>query len=498
MKKLSIILLSLVCIAHADVNQAVDNFFNSITADVNGPTAVQTQSAGIISGGGIYTRSQNINLQPITFTPPSFSQSCGNINFYSGSLSFMTNTDQLIKFLQNTLMTAATTAVLTALTAATPNISSNVKSMWDAAQKMMGMFNSSCQLGMALGNAGTRWVSDSFQSAKAQSYGDSSDASGAEINATTNGGSGSSIADKMNSISDSYQKWVQANANMNPLSSNTNVQKFVDVYGSIMWKGLQAQRLYYLPSTSSTNIVDMANLIISITGDIVLAPKAQGTGVIPRPFEPLAKDLETFLFSKDQTQQVYNCNRFKTDPQDIGECTNGFDPATSNYPQIQYKGGVMTKVETALLDVQKHFTDDVALTDNDMFIIAISPTPIYAMAQALDDIGMAGSINSILATYKDQIAFQIMQRLLEIALKTATSAAATRRNADTAPYFDTLLSNITSAQDKLNTLSVDKKYAKSDPVEMLQKINYLRSMAQNSMSPQIMQQVNFAKQMGNY
>ena len=141
--------------ANADVNQAVDNFFSSITADVNVPTVTQNQSAGVISFGGIATRSQTINLQPMTYTPPSFNTSCGNMNFYSGSLTFMTNTDQLIAFMQNTLMTAGMTAVMTALKAATPNIAGTLQSMMDAAQKMMGMFNNSCQLGMALGNAGS-------------------------------------------------------------------------------------------------------------------------------------------------------------------------------------------------------------------------------------------------------------------------------------------------------------------------------------------------------
>lgn len=495
MKKLLVVLFLSSQLANADVNAAVDNFFGSIAADVNGPAIVQGQSAGIISGGGFYTRSQNINLQPMTFTPPSFSQSCGNINFYSGSLSFMTNTDQLIKFMQNTLMTAATTAVLTALTAATPNIASNIKSMWDAAQKMMGMFNSSCQLGMALGNAGSRWVADGFQSAKAQSYGDSGDASGAEINATTNGSSGSTIADKMNSISNSYTQWVNDNANMSPSGSSTNTQKFVDMYGSIMWKGLQMQRLYSLP-TGTSSVSDIANLVISLTGDIVIAPKDQGTGSVVRPFEPKVKDLATFLFSKSN-QEVYNCNRFKTDPKDIGECTDGFQLATGNYPVATYNNGIMTKIETAIMDIQKHFTDDIPLTNDDYLIIAVSPTPVFAMAQALDDIGMAGSISSFMSAYKDQISFQVMQSLMEISLKTAISAAAARRNPDTAQAIDGLITNIRSIQEKLNTLSLDKRYARSDPVEMMQKINYLRSMAQNSMSPEIMQQVNFAKQMGN-
>lgn len=500
MKKLLLTLMLCelcVSIANADVNQAVDNFFSSITADVNVPTVTQNQSAGVISFGGIATRSQTINLQPMTFTPPSFNTSCGNMNFYSGSLTFMTNTDQLIAFMQNTLMTAGMTAVMTALKAATPNIAGTLQSMMDAAQKMMGMFNNSCQLGMALGNAGSQWTYDRIAKAKGQSYGDSADASSAEINSTTSGSSGSTIADKMNKIADNYHEWVNDNASMNPSSQKAGVSEAANRDGSVIWKGMQALKLYNLPikDNDSASVSSIANLVISLTGDVIIySPLNDGTGFAARTIPPAITDIKQFMTSESSQIDTYNCSYFKTDKP--GECTTGFNLASSTYPTNKFNGGIVKKIQTAVNDIQDHFVKNTPLTNDDMLIIAISPTPIFAMAQALDDMGMTGSISSYLNTYSKQIAFEVLQKLVNTSFSVAVQAAATRTNKETAVEVHNLINGIGMLQDQVNSYS--NQYIVKNPAELLMEINYLRGQAQNMMSPMIMQKVNFAKQIANY
>ena len=78
MKKLiiTLCLASIINVANADVNAAVETFFRGITPDVNVPDITRDQSAGVISGGGFSTRSQVVNLNVAQLNPPSFSASC--------------------------------------------------------------------------------------------------------------------------------------------------------------------------------------------------------------------------------------------------------------------------------------------------------------------------------------------------------------------------------------------------------------------------------------
>ena len=493
-KKLSLSLLFAINV-YADVNQAVDNFFSSISADVNVPTVAQNQSAGVISFGGIATRSQVINLQPMTFTPPSFNSSCGNLNFYSGSMSFMTNTDQLVQFMQNTLMTAGITAVMTAMKAATPNIAGTLQSMFDQAQKMLGMFNNSCQLGMALGNSADSWMYDRIAKAKGQAYGDSADASAAEINATTNGSGGSNLAQKMSNIADNYHKWVDANANMNPSDITAGTQEMAAKYGSVVWKGMQALHLYSLPISTGTqsDVASIANLVISLTGDLIIYPPGNdGTGTATRTIPPTITDLRQFMTSQKTDMPVYNCSYFSTSVP--GECNgNSVDLSSVSYPTNQFTGGIIKTIQTAVDDIQGHFVQNTAITDNDLLIIAMSPVPIFAIAQTLDDIGMAGSISNVIGIYSEQIAFEILQKLINVSFNLANQAASARSNKDTQQSIQVFTSSISDLQSQVNGYST--LYVKRNPVEILQELNYLKGYAQNLMSPMILQKVNYAKQL---
>ena len=84
-----------------------------------------------------------------------------------------------------------------------------------------------------------------------------------------------------------------------------------------------------------------------------------------------------------------------------------------------------------MTDIQQHFTSGTSLNNDDLLIISISSVPIFAIAQTLDDIGMGGSIDSVLTQYSQQIAFEILQKLISVSLNLAVQAATTRTNNDT-------------------------------------------------------------------
>ena len=109
---------------------------------------------------------------------------------------------------------------------------------------------------------------------------------------------------------------------------------------------------------------------------------------------------------------------------------------------------------------------------------------------------MAGSISNFLNIYSDQIAFEVLQKLVNVSFNLANQAASARINTDTASSIQAFTSSISDLQSQVNSYA--STYVKKDPVEILQQLNYLRGYAQNLMSPMILQKVNFAKQMGTY
>ena len=58
------------------------------------------------------------------------------------------------------------------------------------------------------------------------------------------------------------------------------------------------------------------------------------------------------------------------------------------------------------------------------------------------------------------------------------------------------MSSVSNIQAQLGIYS--QQYVKKNPAEIMMELNYLQGMAQNMMSPMIMQKVNYAKQIGSY
>ena len=78
----------------------------------------------------------------------------------------------------------------------------------------------------------------------------------------------------------------------------------------------------------------------------------------------------------------------------------------------------------------------------------------------------------------------------------AIQAATARTNNDTQQTISNFVKSIADVQNQVNSYSY--KYIHYDPIEVLQQFNYLRGYAQNQMSSEIMQKVNFAKQLSSY
>jgi conjugative transfer pilus assembly protein TraH len=510
MKKLKVKILCVsisvifITTAYADVTNAMNNFYTNITATGNAPTVVETQSANIFSGGGFSTRSQSTTLQPFAFTPPSFNSTCGNINFYSGAFSYLSNTDQLMSFLQNALITAAPLIFINALKAISPNLAGSIMSFFDSAQKLLNMASNSCQMGTYLGTMAGGYGGQALSNLTGVSQANSADALNATTNNTVSGNSGANINTQIQEWSQTFNDWANnADAVLNPKINPSDKygmlkQQMANTYGSIIWKGIQSINDVNCTTCSNNpnNVQDLANLIMSLTGDVVITPQdSTRLTANAKSYEPLM-NVENFYENMPQGQQVYNCNTGfdLTNPK---ECVN----FNAIQPKVALKQGFREQVLTMIDHVQDRFVSNnpSALSTDDLKLIALSPIPVFQMAQACADAGLKNQIATIMQGYSSEIAFMLTQAMVGEALRLAQAAVATKnvQNNKQAEYAVMQLSkNIEKIQNKLNADS--RKYMIHSPVQIIQETNFLRSMAQSQYSPSLLQKVQFAKSFNNH
>ena len=89
--------------ALAGVESEMQSFMNEMGAQANvtGPSAYQGQSAGYYSGGAMWARFPQKNIQPFNLQLPHARAGCGGIDLFAGSFSFI-NTAELVAMLKAT------------------------------------------------------------------------------------------------------------------------------------------------------------------------------------------------------------------------------------------------------------------------------------------------------------------------------------------------------------------------------------------------------------
>lgn len=493
---LFVLMILFIYTANASIDDAMNNFYNNVTVTTNPATAVQTQSANIYSAGGFSTRSQSVTFQPFSFTKPSFSASCGNIDFYGGAISFFKNGDQLMKYLQNTIITAGTVMFINTMKSLSPNLAGTIMSFFDASEKLLNMSSNSCQMGTYLGNkAGS--MGGALANAMGWSNANSEDAGAALTGGTVGGNGSSSLSQSLDGFNNTISKWSDTlNGVLNPdLNSDSSglTQQIAQTYGSVIWKGLQQLGKVQCSTCTNDNLVNIANLVVSLTGDVYITAENGITRVIPIPAQ--IQNISNFYTGLPDSTMVYNCPSSDYNPLDPVECYSTNNGYGQTVPLSQgFKEQVMTMVQ----HLQNHFVQNTPLSQADLQLIAISKIPVYQMAQALQDAGLVDSITNILNEYSEYIAYSLTQSLMTETLSMARTALLAKNvegNDQAVESLRLLEGRINEIKAQLN---IDgRKYANKDIVQMIQDINYLRSMAQSQYSPSLVDKLQFARSFNN-
>ena len=133
-------------LAYADIGGDLSSFFNALgsSTNTNEEGTYKDQSAGYYSGGSLFIRNQNRNLQPATIQMPGFKAGCGGIDLHMGGFSFI-DSKQMVEFLRNIGSKATSYAFMLAIQSMTPQIY-NVMNELNALAQQVNQFNiNSCE-----------------------------------------------------------------------------------------------------------------------------------------------------------------------------------------------------------------------------------------------------------------------------------------------------------------------------------------------------------------
>lgn len=137
--------------ASAGVESEMQSFMTEMGAQANvtGPSAYQGQSAGYYSGGAMWARFPQKNIQPFNIQLPHARAGCGGIDLFAGSFSFI-NTAELVAMLKATANNALGFAFKLAIDTISPEIGKVMDELAQKVQQMNQMNISSCETAQAL------------------------------------------------------------------------------------------------------------------------------------------------------------------------------------------------------------------------------------------------------------------------------------------------------------------------------------------------------------
>ena len=139
--------------AAADVNGAMENYFNSMgaAANVTGPSAYNGQRAGYYSLGNIYTRFPQKTLNPASIQLPGYRAGCGGIDLFAGSFSFV-NSSEIVAMMKAVANNAVGFAFKLAIDTLCPECGATMSDLSQRVQQMNNAALNSCQLAQGLVN----------------------------------------------------------------------------------------------------------------------------------------------------------------------------------------------------------------------------------------------------------------------------------------------------------------------------------------------------------
>ena len=136
---------------HAGLNDDLNRFFSNMGygANVSNAGFYQTQQAGYLTGGSLFVRAPQQNIQPFYLDIPNIRAGCGGIDIHTGGFSFI-KADALIQFAKTVIQDAPAYLADLALQTWAPQIKAAKDYLQQIAKDINSQSMNSCQTAQTL------------------------------------------------------------------------------------------------------------------------------------------------------------------------------------------------------------------------------------------------------------------------------------------------------------------------------------------------------------
>lgn len=234
--------------AEADMQGEMNTMFGSLV-NTTSPGVYNTQTRGVLSGGGLALKSKIVSISPVTLTPPSFKAGCGGIDLFGGSFSFI-NAAQFVQLMRSVAANAQGYAFQLALQTMCPSCSQIIADLQKKVQELNSLMMNSCHLAQGV-------VNDT-----ASAFGVSNS-------------NGVSLINQLEGVGDTFQSFTSSTGSSPVQQAQGSTAATSDlakqVQGNLVWRALnQTGASGWFDSGDSTLYEEM----MSLTGTIIVGPPA--------------------------------------------------------------------------------------------------------------------------------------------------------------------------------------------------------------------------------
>lgn len=343
------IALSMPGIGSASLQGKMDSIFHDMT-NVTKPGIYNAARRGIISGGGIVSRSPIVSNALWNIQTPHFSAGCGGIDAYLGSFSFI-NAEQFVALLRAIAANAKGYAFKVALDAASSMLHVNLSELQRAIQALNMNNLNSCELAQGIVNFGADQLGIKHENQMSLSgamhgFGDFSEAKQHLSNALNFSNEAKKRKDTDEAIKKDYDT----------------------VVGNYVYRALKGKKSMFLNADASEQ--KEYEIIMSITGTVVADPPEinESDNVTAdhkqRTFPGIVK-IENLI--NGGTVDVYACD----------EATECLNPTVSKNPVnlVGLKDRILANLvgDSTSTGLIVKFRSGAALTNDELKILAALP-----------------------------------------------------------------------------------------------------------------------------
>ncbi|ENM5730738.1 conjugal transfer protein TraH [Vibrio mimicus] len=387
---ISLLLMSLPGVTHADTNHSLARFFDhsGYNANVSTPTAYQGQSANYYTGGSLFVRNKIVDAQLVSVTVPSVSAGCSGIDMFMGGFSHI-NSDQLVKVGKAIIHNAPPFIVNLALQTWAPQLKQNLDNLQAIADKYLNQSVNSCEAAQAAIGGLAAFAAPAAKKHVCATLGTQNNAFSDWVQAQHECGAGGKAAEQL------------PNAKNDPA-----LKDIAQTNHNVVWSAI-------MNNAFLSDDKNLAQFMMSLSGTYVYDQEGN-----PRYFPSLLTDNNNLVnvLLEGGEADIYQCRN--TDP---GACIS----ITKRHRlSISEDTGIQSQIRRQLESILQHIATDQTLTEKQKSFLELTQTPILKFF--IDD--LSANQPPEISSYSRMIAVELLNRYLTNMLSIVSQSLANTNN----------------------------------------------------------------------